>query len=286
MGIPTNWRINMIKEKTVLFILEWIEKNLEQRITIDDITRLSGYSRRYIQLLFKKFTGKSMGDYIRRRRLCRAAILVRLTSMSMIDIATLLFFDSQQSFSREFKKLFGCSPRQYRERDYWDLSGICPPWLDSAVTLPQWGLVNMDEIRLKGNFFEYTDNLLGEFDKNGIRYNHILKHLRYYKRDIYCLSSVCPSTKNTDSINVKTFIGIPTEEFISEQNESVLVSNLGLYVFFHYSGLWKTYKSLVQRVYFEILPANGLAKTRSYDIELFHSININFEENESISCDH
>lgn len=51
-----------------------------------------------------------LGEYIRKRRLCRAAILVRLTAKSMLDIALSLHFDSQQSFSREFKKLFGCSP--------------------------------------------------------------------------------------------------------------------------------------------------------------------------------
>lgn len=231
-GTSTNWKMNMLKKQTVFSILEWIERHLEQRITIEDITHLSGYSRRYIQILFKEFTGKSMGEYIRRRRLCRAGVLVRLTSISMMDISTLLFFDSQQSFSREFKKLFGCSPRQYRKRDYWDLSGICPPWLDSAVMLPEWSLVNMDEIRIKGNYFEYTDNLLGEFDKNGVRYDYISKLLRQYKRDIYCLSSVCPSSKNTNSINVKTFVGIPADSFPSEKNESVLVSKRGLYVFF------------------------------------------------------
>ncbi|END57144.1 bacterial regulatory helix-turn-helix s, AraC family protein, partial [Escherichia coli p0305293.13] len=47
----------------------------------------------------------------------------------MLDIALSLHFDSQQSFSREFKKLFGCSPREYRHRDYWDLANIFPSFL-------------------------------------------------------------------------------------------------------------------------------------------------------------
>ncbi|HAH0901888.1 TPA: helix-turn-helix domain-containing protein, partial [Escherichia coli] len=103
--------------------------NLEHPISIEDIAQKSGYSRRNIQLLFRNFMHVPLGEYIRKRRLCRAAILVRLSAKSMLDIALSLHFDSQQSFSREFKKLFGCSPREYRHRDYWDLANIFPSFL-------------------------------------------------------------------------------------------------------------------------------------------------------------
>lgn len=98
----TNKGNEMVSKITIQFILEWIENHLEQRVSIEDITRLSGYSRRHIQQLFKKYTNISLGEYIRRRKLCRAAALVRLTSMSMLDIAILMSFDSRQSFSREY----------------------------------------------------------------------------------------------------------------------------------------------------------------------------------------
>lgn len=116
----------MIRQKILQQLLEWIECNLEHPISIEDIAQKSGYSRRNIQLLFRNFMHVPLGEYIRKRRLCRAAILVRLTAKSMLDIALSLHFDSQQSFSREFKKLFGCSPREYRHRDYWDLANIFP----------------------------------------------------------------------------------------------------------------------------------------------------------------
>lgn len=116
----------MIRQKILQQLLEWIECNLEHPISIEDIAQKSGYSRRNIQLLFRNFMHVPLGEYIRKRRLCRAAILVRLSAKSMLDIALSLHFDSQQSFSREFKKLFGCSPREYRHRDYWDLANIFP----------------------------------------------------------------------------------------------------------------------------------------------------------------
>ena len=84
----------MIRQKILQQLLEWIECNLEHPISIEDIAQKSGYSRRNIQLLFRNFMHVPLGEYIRKRRLCRAAILVRLTAKSMLDIALSLHFDS------------------------------------------------------------------------------------------------------------------------------------------------------------------------------------------------
>ncbi len=91
----------MIRQKILQQLLEWIECNLEHPISIEDIAQKSGYSRRNIQLLFRNFMHVPLGEYIRKRRLCRAAILVRLTAKSMLDIALSLHFDSQQSFGSD-----------------------------------------------------------------------------------------------------------------------------------------------------------------------------------------
>ncbi|BDY92873.1 hypothetical protein MUTS15_15300 [Escherichia coli] len=77
----------MIRQKILQQLLEWIECNLEHPISIEDIAQKSGYSRRNIQLLFRNFMHVPLGEYIRKRRLCRAAILVRLSAKSMLDIA-------------------------------------------------------------------------------------------------------------------------------------------------------------------------------------------------------
>ena len=144
----------MIRQKILQQLLEWIECNLEHPISIEDIAQKSGYSRRNIQLLFRNFMHVPLGEYIRKRRLCRAAILVRLTAKSMLDIALSLHFDSQQSFSREFKKLFGCSPREYRHRDYWDLANIFPSFLIRQQQKTECRLINFPETPIFGNSFE------------------------------------------------------------------------------------------------------------------------------------
>ncbi|ELC7952737.1 helix-turn-helix domain-containing protein, partial [Salmonella enterica] len=88
------------------FILLWIEENLENNITIGKLAVMTGYSERSIYIFFKDYCGMTIGKYIRNRRLCRTAFLLKLTSRSITEIAITYGFDSLQSYSREFKKLF------------------------------------------------------------------------------------------------------------------------------------------------------------------------------------
>ncbi|MDD8641858.1 helix-turn-helix transcriptional regulator [Escherichia coli] len=77
-----------------------------------------GYSHRHLQRLFLMYTGIPLGEYIRRRRLNRVALLLRLSQRSFHDIALSTGFDSQQSMNRDFKKNTGLTPKQYRYRKF------------------------------------------------------------------------------------------------------------------------------------------------------------------------
>lgn len=180
----------MIRQKILQQLLEWIECNLEHPISIEDIAQKSGYSRRNIQLLFRNFMHVPLGEYIRKRRLCRAAILVRLTAKSMLDIALSLHFDSQQSFSREFKKLFGCSPREYRHRDYWDLANIFPSFLIRQQQKTECRLINFPETPIFGNSFKYDIEVSNKSpdEEVKLRRHHLARCMKNFKTDIYFVS--------------------------------------------------------------------------------------------------
>lgn len=96
-----------MKKAIIISVLEQIEKNLEERIDIEKLVVITGYSRRSLQDFFKEKCGVSIGKYIRQRKLSRSATLLKLTSQSVTDIAFRMGFDSVQSYSREFKKTFG-----------------------------------------------------------------------------------------------------------------------------------------------------------------------------------
>lgn len=99
-----------MKRAIIVSVLEQIEKNLEERIDIEKLVVITGYSRRSLQDFFKEKCGVSIGKYIRQRKLSRSATLLKLTSQSVTDIAFRMGFDSVQSYSREFKKHLASIP--------------------------------------------------------------------------------------------------------------------------------------------------------------------------------
>ena len=96
-------------------LLVWIENNLRNPLSLDIVSEKSGYSKWYLQRMFRQQTNLPLAAYIRARRLYLAAFSLRYTQKSILDISLEYQFDSQQTFSRCFKKHFGETPSAYRK---------------------------------------------------------------------------------------------------------------------------------------------------------------------------
>ncbi len=97
-------------------LMDWLENNLDKSLSLDRVAAKSGYSKWHLQRMFRNVTGDALGTYIRTRRLSRAASELRLKDHSILDIALQSGFDSQQSFSRAFKRQFSQTPGAYRSQ--------------------------------------------------------------------------------------------------------------------------------------------------------------------------
>ena len=94
--------------------LDYIEHHLNEHIKSEDAADAAGFSRYHFQRIFKKETGLGIYEYIQRRRLSKAASLLLYTDMPVIDIALYFCFDSQEAFTRAFKRIYGIPPGRYR----------------------------------------------------------------------------------------------------------------------------------------------------------------------------
>lgn len=59
--------------KLMTEIIQFIEDNLSEDLNVESVATRSGYSTHHFQRMFAAVTGLSMGSYIRRRRLTKAA---------------------------------------------------------------------------------------------------------------------------------------------------------------------------------------------------------------------
>lgn len=95
--------------------IDYIEDNLKNRILLKDISKIVGYSMYHFHRIFQSCVKESVTEYIRRRRLTKAAYDILYTNARIIDIALEYQFETHESFTRAFTKMFHITPGLYRK---------------------------------------------------------------------------------------------------------------------------------------------------------------------------
>ena len=95
--------------------IKYIENNLEEDLRLEIIARLAGFSKYHYHRIFQKEVGVSISEYIRYRRIANSASLLLYTDQKIIDIALFYRFESQESYTRSFKRYYNLPPGHYRQ---------------------------------------------------------------------------------------------------------------------------------------------------------------------------
>lgn len=95
--------------------LEYLRRNLDQRLTLDDMAAHANLSKSHFLRLFKEQTGYSPMDYYIHLKVQHACMLLTSTRQTVRQISLTVGYDDPYYFSRIFKKIAGLSPSRYRE---------------------------------------------------------------------------------------------------------------------------------------------------------------------------
>lgn len=95
--------------------VKYIEDNLTNSISFEDLARQAYFSSYYFHRLFQSIVGEPVMEYIRRKRLLHAADDLLYCDDNIIDIAFKYQFNSHDVFTRAFKRLYGVTPQKYRK---------------------------------------------------------------------------------------------------------------------------------------------------------------------------
>ncbi|MGW6424874.1 AraC family transcriptional regulator [Nocardia sp. NPDC055053] len=95
--------------------VDHIETNLDFELPLAEVAEAAGVSRWHFQRIFSAVTGETLKTYIRSRRLARSLERLACTDMRIIDIAILAGFESQETFTRAFRKAFDMTPYEFRK---------------------------------------------------------------------------------------------------------------------------------------------------------------------------
>ncbi|ASK61459.1 AraC family transcriptional regulator [Virgibacillus phasianinus] len=95
--------------------IDFIEKNLESNLSIEEAATIACMSKFHYQRMFSMLTGVTVADYIRRRRLTLAAQALTHSNSKVIDIALRFGYETPESFSKAFRKIHGINPSAVRQ---------------------------------------------------------------------------------------------------------------------------------------------------------------------------
>ncbi|EKS4344046.1 AraC family transcriptional regulator [Clostridium sporogenes] len=94
--------------------IDYIENNLEGDISYDEAAKIACCSTYYFQRMFSYVAGIPLSDYIRRRRMTKAAFELQVSDTKIIDIGSKYGYVSPTSFNRAFQNVHGVAPTAAR----------------------------------------------------------------------------------------------------------------------------------------------------------------------------
>ena len=94
--------------------IKYIEGHYYESITSKDVAEYVGLSSSYFSALFRQAVGSNPSDFIIDFRLRKAKQLLKESNYRIYEIAEMVGYENNFYFNRLFKKVVGCTPKEYR----------------------------------------------------------------------------------------------------------------------------------------------------------------------------
>lgn len=94
----------------------FIEKNFQEKITVDELASMLALSRRNLERRFKRATSNTVVEYIQRVKIEAAKMSLELSLDNVNEVMYKVGYNDTKAFRTTFKKITGLSPIQYRSK--------------------------------------------------------------------------------------------------------------------------------------------------------------------------
>lgn len=102
--------------RRIRMAIDYIEKNIDKRLQLDDVAQASHFSSYHFHRIFHALVGETVNDYISRKRMEMAITrVVYQPDLNITDVASLGGFSSSANFAKSFKLYFGISATELRK---------------------------------------------------------------------------------------------------------------------------------------------------------------------------
>lgn len=108
-------KYQMIDDKLVYKIGKYAVVHVDEKLSLEDVSKGVFLNPTYISHIFKKVTGMSFVNFMTEVKIDRAKVLLRDSDARINEVAYTLGYSNQEYFARTFKKRIGVTPNEYQK---------------------------------------------------------------------------------------------------------------------------------------------------------------------------
>lgn len=112
---PYSGELNSLNSERINAIYRYIEKNYKKKISLNDVAEGVYMSAGYFSRFFSHKMKKPFFEFLNEYRISQACKQLIETEKAVSEICFDVGYESIPYFNRQFKKIKGCSPREFRE---------------------------------------------------------------------------------------------------------------------------------------------------------------------------
>ena len=87
-------------------------------LSVSELAKKVGYTPEHLSREFKKYMGKPLSQYLTETKIRYSVQLLTSRQLKIIDIAQLLGYENQSTFSSHFRAIYQCTPSQYLKEKF------------------------------------------------------------------------------------------------------------------------------------------------------------------------
>lgn len=257
-------------------LINWIEDNLEKKLNVKLVAEKSGYSIDSIQKKFKKITGYTVSEYIRRRRMFKAACYLCFTNKNITLISKKLGYDSLSVFIRAFKKHLLLAPSAYRRNrllvTHHSIRRVNLIKENQRIEIT--GAINHKEVTLYGQEYKYTITA-ENFDKPHHAMRKTFREKFFsstgFSANNFCTTSKYSPSSDDGSVDVTYFVGVEDLTSVNpvfENCKCITVNIVNAQAFKCSDNFLNPYDVIID-IHFRFMAQHTIAWSCDWDFERF-----------------
>ena len=255
--------------------MRYIEENLMGEIDFGEMSRIACCSEYHLRRMFSFLAGMPLGEYIRRRKLSIAAILLDVDENKIIDIALQLGYNSPDAFSKAFQAMHGILPSSVKKGNI--ILKAFPP-MTFQLTIKggnemDYRIVEKDAFKIVG----LKKRITLIFEGVNHQMDSVLQSLT--AESIKELKSLCDiepkgilsvstnfSERTVEGSELDQYIGVATTKQASDQWDILEIDSANWAVFTVVGEFPKALQDTWARIYAEWFPTSGYELTGGPEI--------------------